>query len=69
MVFNLDFGSNTVKLCFFFFSLIIKLCFLIPAVIVQILDPIAKLVIAIGIPSKETKLEIEIFEVLYFKIC
>ena len=34
--------------------------FLIPAVIAQIFNPIAELVISIGIPIKEAKAEIEI---------
>ena len=38
--------------------------FLIPAVIAQIFNPIAKLVIPIGIPSKEAKVEIEIRPVI-----
>ena len=42
----------------FFFFLIIDLCFLIPAVITQIFNPIAELVIPIGIPCKEEKAEI-----------
>ena len=43
-----------------FFFLIIDLYFVIPAVIAQIFNPIAELVIPIGIPSKEGKAEIEI---------
>ena len=39
--------------------LIIDLYFLIPEVIVQIFNPIAGLVIPIGIPSKQAKAEIE----------
>ena len=34
--------------------------FLIPAVIVQIFNPLAELIIPIGIPSKEAKAETEI---------
>ena len=60
MLCNLDFDSNTMLLCFFLFLLIIDLYFLIPAAIVQIFNPIAELVIHIGIPSKEAKSEIEI---------
>ena len=55
MLFNLDFANNTILSCFFFFFLIIDLYFLIPAAIAQIFNPIAELVIPIGIPSKETK--------------
>ena len=43
-----------------FFSLIIDLYVLIPAVIPQIFDPIAEFVIPKGIPSEESKAEIEI---------
>ena len=70
MLFNLDFANNTILLCFFFFSLIIDLYFLIPAVIAQIFNPIAELVIPIGIPAKEAKTEIEIHPVIVeAKIC
>ena len=48
---------------FFSFFLIINLYFLYPAVIAQIFNPIAELVIPIGIPNKETKAEIEIHPV------
>ena len=41
------------------FLLIIDVYFLIPAVIAQIFNPIAELVIPIGIPSKEEKGETE----------
>ena len=50
--------------CFFFFFLIIDLHFLVPAVIEKIFNPIAELVIPIGIPSKEAKAEIEIHLVI-----
>ena len=46
------------------FFLIIDLRFLTPAVIAQIFNPIAELVIPIGIPSKEAKVEIEIHPVI-----
>ena len=36
-LFNLDFDSNTILSCFFFFFLFIELYFLIPAVITKIL--------------------------------
>ena len=45
------------------FFLIINFYFLIPAAIAQIFNPIAELVIPIGIPSKEAKAEIEIHSV------
>ena len=61
MLFNRIFANNTILLCFFFFFLIID--FLIPTVIVQIFNPITELVIFIGIPSKETKEETEIYPV------
>ena len=56
MSFNLDFASNTILSCFFFFFLIIGL---IPAVSAQIFNPIIELVIPIGIPTKKTKAEME----------
>ena len=56
---NLDFGNNTIISCFFFFFLIIDLQFLVPAVIAQIFNPIAELIITIGIPTKEAKAEME----------
>ena len=62
MLFNFDFASNTILSCFFF--LIIDLYFLIAAVIAQIFNPIAELVISIGIPLKEAKAEIEIHPVI-----
>ena len=37
----------------------LHLYFLVPAVIAQISDPIAELVIPIGIPNKEAKIEID----------
>ena len=67
MWFNLDFANNTILSCYFFFFLIIDLYFLIAAVITQIFNPIAELVILIGIPSKEVKTEIEKHEVWYLR--
>ena len=64
MLFNLDFANNTILSCFFFFFLIIDLFFLIPTAIVLIFNPIAELVINIGIPSKEAKAETEIHPVI-----
>ena len=55
----MDFANNTILSCFFFFFLIIDLNFLISAVISQIFNPIAELVIPIGIPNKEAKEEME----------
>ena len=64
MLFNLDFGNNTILLCFFNFFLIIDLYFLIAAVIAEIFNPLVELVIPIGIPTKEAKSEIEIHPVI-----
>ena len=64
ILFNLDFANNTTLSCFFFFFLVIEFCFLIPAVISQIFNPIAELVIPIGIPIKEVKAETEIHTVI-----
>ena len=63
MQLNLDFANNTILSCFFFF-LIIDLHFLIPAVTRQVFNPIAELVIPIGIPTKEEKAEIQIHPVI-----
>ena len=46
------------------FFLIIDLHFLIPGVTRQIFNPIAELVIPIGIPTKEAKAEIQIHPVI-----
>ena len=60
ILFNLDFASNTILSCFFFFFfLFIDLYFLILVVIAQIVNPIAELVIPIGIPTEEAKAEME----------
>ena len=64
MLLNLDFGNITFLLCFFFFFLIIDLHFLIPAAIAQIYDPIAELVISVGIPNNKAKAEIETHPVI-----
>ena len=58
MLFDFDFSNNAILSCFFFFSLIIDLYFLIPAGIAQIFNPIAEIVIPIGIQSKKVKAEI-----------
>ena len=60
MLSKLVFANNTILSCFSFFFLTIDLYFLIPAVIVEIFNSISELVIAIRIPSKEEKAEIEI---------
>ena len=49
---------------FFFLFLIINLYFLIPAVVTQIFNPIAELIIPIGIPIKEAKAEMETHPVI-----
>ena len=64
MLFNFDFSNNFILSCFFFFFLIIDLCFLIPAVIGQILNPIAELLIPIGVATKEAKEEMETHPVI-----
>ena len=47
-----------------FFFLLIELYFFIPAAIAQIFNPIAELVIPIGILSKKAKAEIQIHPVI-----
>ena len=64
MPFNLDFANKTILSCFFFFFLINDLYFLIPAVIAEILNPIAELVVPIGIPTKKAKAEMETHPVI-----
>ena len=64
MLFNLDFTSNNILSCFFFFFLIIDLYFLIRVVIAQIFNPIAELVLHIGILTKEAKAEMETHSVI-----
>ena len=64
ILFNLDFANNTIWSCFFFFFSIIDFYFLIPAAIAQIFNPIAELVIAIGIPTKEEKAEMKTHSVI-----
>ena len=64
MLLNLDSANNTISSGFFSFFLIIDLYVLIPAAIAQIFNPIAELVIPIGMSSKEAKAEIEIHPVI-----
>ena len=59
MLFNLDFANSTFLSCFFYFFLIIDLDILIPAASAHIFNPIAELVIPVGIPKKESKAEAE----------
>ena len=58
MLFNADFANN-ILLYFFLFFLFIDLNYLVPAVITKHFNPIAEILIAIGIPVKEAKAEIE----------
>ena len=60
MLFNLDVANKAVLICFLFFLLIIDSFFSLTSVVSQFFNPIAELVISIGIPSKESKAEIEI---------
>ena len=64
MLFNLDFAYNIILSCFFLFFFFICLHSLIPAVITQIFNPIAELVIPVGIPTKEAKVEMETHPVI-----
>ena len=69
LFYKLDFAKNTVLSYFFFIALIIDLIILNPCNYAQIFNPIAKLVIPIGIAIKEPKTEIEINpEILEAKI-
>ena len=63
MIFNLVFAKNTILLFFLFFLLIIDLYFLLPTVIAKLFNHIAEFAVLIGIPSKDTKVEIEIHSV------
>ena len=64
MLFNFDFANNTLlNTTLFLFFLFIDLYFLIPAVITQMFNPIAELIIPIGFPTKEAKVEMEIHPV------
>ena len=64
MLLHFDFANNIILLCFFLFVLFIDLYFLIPAVIKQTFNPIAELVIPIGIPIKQEKAEIKTYQVI-----
>ena len=64
MLFNLDFVDNTVLSCFFFFFLIIDLHFLIPAAITEMFNPIAELIMPIGIPTIKAKTGMETYPVI-----
>ena len=56
--FDLDCANDNILSIFFFF-LIIDLSFHIPEIFTQIFSTIAELVIPTGIPTKETKTEME----------
>ena len=55
MILNLDFANNNISSYFFFFFLIMDIYFIIPVVVTQVFNPIAELVIPIGVPTKETE--------------
>ena len=56
---SINFTNNPILSCFFFFLLIIDLYFLSHALIGQFLNPIAELIIPVGIPSRKAKAEFE----------
>ena len=64
ILFNLVFANKTILSCFSFFFLIIDLYYLIPVIITQIFNPIAELVIPLGMRIKEVKAKIEIHPVI-----
>ena len=66
MLFSLDFANISIWSYFLFSFLIFDLYFLIPAVIAEHFSPIilVDLAILIGIPSKEAKAEIEMYQVI-----
>ena len=63
MLFNADFAYN-ILLYFFLFFLFIDLNYLVPAVITKHFNPIAETLIAIEIPPKEAKTEMETLQQL-----
>ena len=68
MLFNLNFPDNTILSCFIFFFLTIDLYFLILVIVAQIFNPIAGLIIHLGISTKEAKAEMEIHQVTAKKL-
>ena len=62
ILFILDFAKYIILSSFF--SVIFYLYFLIPIVVAEIFNPIAELVIPIGIPTKETKEEMQTHPVI-----
>ena len=63
MLFNLDFANNKFYPACFTFSLLLTYTFNSVA-FAQIFNPVAELVIPIGIPRKEVKAEMEIDSVI-----
>ena len=63
MLFKLDFAVDNILSCSFFFYLTVDLYFWIAAVITQIFNPIADLVIPIGIPNEEATAKTEKYPV------
>ena len=68
MQFKLVFASSTILSCFIFFFLTIDLYFLILVIVAQIFNPIAGLIIHLGISTKEAKAEMEIHQVTAKKL-
>ena len=64
MLLDLNIAENALLFCLLLFFLIIDLYFSIAAVIAQTFNPIAEIMIPIGIPTKEAKTEIEIYPVI-----
>ena len=59
MRFKLDFASNAILSCFFYFFIIVHLYFLFTAVNAQIFNTVAEVVIPFGKPIKEANAEVE----------
>ena len=68
MLFSLELANNTILSSFFFFFLIIYLYFLIPLAIAQIFNPIAQLVISIGIPIKKANRKLKYIQQLLERV-
>ena len=66
ILFNLFFPSNIILSYFIFFFLIIDLYYYILAVIAQIFNPIAELIISIGIETNDANAVIETQHVTNF---
>ena len=63
MLFNLVLANNTFLSCFFFYFLVIDLYFISHVVCAHIFNPIAELIILIGLRSSEAKAETKIYPV------